>query len=187
MNANAKLATARKLVAAQPNDGPWLIEAAQLLSLEPDLLMKEDWASTAWPSTWGSLEVIINEEVRVLIWHRPDGAGPAADTTPESIVSLNLKAVRFALLAEIASILPNLKQLSYAEVGHPHNWKSCEIWVGEKRVDGVVKADALLGTCTVYLKERGKFVTSLDNKEFVTTDLKGDVRILVNDNQHPFF
>ncbi len=151
MNANAKLATARKLVAAQPNDGPWLIEAAQLLSLEPDLLMKEDWTSTAWPSTWGSLEVIINEEVRVLIWHRPDGAGPAADTTPESIVSLNLKAVRFALLAEIASILPNLKQLSYAEVGHPHNWKSCEIWVAchgsvlsEKRVLIVVHEDAYI-------------------------------------------
>lgn len=171
----------------QPHDPSWLIAAAELLSIDIEVLKKPNWYLSHWEASWGKLEFLAKEEGTAFIWHRTDGSEPVADLTPNEQVPYNIQAARFGLMAKIVETLPELMQLSYVKVGWPECWTRCTLTFNDQPIEEVITADAILGTCEFYVKSKGKRVLSIDGDEFVTAKVAGKVRIIVNPETRSFF
>lgn len=182
----------RSLVNAQSHENSWFIIASRLMHVDFTDLEDAITIFAFWPKEFGEIHFEVREtqtsETEVLrestvTWVRPDGAENVVDTTN---APLNVKYVRFALLAKMMLYFQEKGEVSYAEVGkHPSNWHQCKVYLNGQPAQHVVKADAVLGRIIRYYKSGGKFVVAGD--EFDTQDVRGAVRIQIIDTQEQAF
>lgn len=184
MEPNQMVNELRNLIHAQNHDLAWFSASSKFLKVE-DLAEQPDWFLHKWNPIWGTVSVADSEVGKMLVWLRHDGGAMAGDT---SETPAHIKAVRFALLAELGIALVAAGKLSFCKVGWPLNWRQARIKLNGTDLPNVIEADALFGTCKTHVKKDGKFVVSETNKqELLTTVLKGHVEINIEQKQQTLF
>lgn len=176
----------RALLTSQEPDNTWLIKASEILKIPVNILEQPNWHEANWRTEWGELEIVFDDNLKeqITVWHRPDGAQAlAADTHP-----LNVRSVQFALMAELMLLIQKDNKMSYVEIDmDDKRWRNAKVYYKGVQLAYVYKADALLNTVEVAVRDRGKFTYSKDKTIIATRTLKGDVEIVLSNESQAFF